>query len=498
MVLILYNTIYIVSINNMKKLYIYLLFFVSILILSIFFYFASQQGKLRKFIKEKSYLGYQKKEVKRLISRNNLFLEELKFYSDFYLENVRPLIKEISFKKIDEQNLKFRNTNLNLEFFKTDILLNGKFGDARATGYLAQHDDKILLFTGDAILSYFSISDLSSEIITSKVIDTNIMNLLPDKEIYSKWTKYQTKDSVKIFSDMRYEPSYMGQGINSILIDDNKIYFSASNKRMINNKECHNASFYSGDLNYEFIKFEELFVPDGCVQSPNKQQGGRIVKFNEKELIFSIGEWRIYEDKIELDNFNPQKDDNLFGKIILFNKENKEYKILAKGLRNPQGLYFDSENNSIVITDHGPRGGDELNIIYNKDKNKIPNFGWPIASYGVPYSPNEKRKFTTHKNFSEPIYYFPDSVGVSQVVKVPNKFIDSQFQSYFVVSMGGDSIEEGDMSIHYFEFDNEKVVKHETYPIYQRIRDILYVEDQNFYLLFFENNSSIGVLRLSE
>ena len=146
----------------MKKKYLYFLSFASILTfsISIFFYFFSQQGEIRKFIKENLYLDYQKREVERLITQNNILLEKLKFYSDFYSENVRPLIKEISFKKIDEQNLKFRNTNLNLEFFKTDILLNGKFGGARATGYLAQHEDKIFLFTGDAILSYFSVSDL--------------------------------------------------------------------------------------------------------------------------------------------------------------------------------------------------------------------------------------------------------------------------------------------------------------------------------------------------
>jgi len=481
----------------MKRLYILILSFISIITLLVFFYpVLNSNNEFRKFIKENLYFDYQKREVKRLISRNNLYLENLKIYSDFYLETVRPLIKEIDFKKIDEQNFKIKNTKLNLEIFKTDKLLNGKFQGAKATGYLAQHEDKIFLYTGDAILSYFSISDLSSEIFTSKVIDTNIMNLLPHKEIYSRWNKYQKHDGLKVFSDMRMEPSFVGQGINSILINDNKIYFSASNKRIINNKECYNVSFYSGDLKYDFVKFEELFVPKGCVQNPNKQQGGRIVKFNKEELIFSIGEWRIYEDEVELENFDPQKNDNLFGKIVLFDEKNKKYKILAKGLRNPQGLHFDSENKTIVITDHGPKGGDEINILYNE--NKIPNFGWPVASYGVPYSKFEKRKHTTHKNFSEPVYYFPDSVGVSQVVKVPNKFIDSKFSSYFVVSMGGNSIEEGDMSIHYFEFDNKNVVKHETYPVYQRIRDILYVEDQNFYLLFFETDSSIGVLRLSE
>ena len=180
----------------MNKSYKYIVFLVLILSLSIFFYFFSQQGNLRQSIKEGLYLDYQKREVFRLIERNNFYLEWLKKYSDFYVKNVRPLIKEINFKKVDEQNFQIKNTNLNLDFFKTDILLNGKFGGARATGYLAQHEDKIFLFTGDGILSYFSISDLSSKIITSKVIDTNIMSLLPDEEIYSQWSKYQTKDSV--------------------------------------------------------------------------------------------------------------------------------------------------------------------------------------------------------------------------------------------------------------------------------------------------------------
>ena len=47
------------------------------------------------------------------------------------------------------------------------------------------------------------------------------------------------------------------------------------------------------------------------------------------------------------------------------------------GHRNPQGLLFDKQNNIILSSEHGPTGGDEINIITENS-----NYGWPIASYG--------------------------------------------------------------------------------------------------------------------
>ena len=65
-------------------------------------------------------------------------------------------------------------------------------------------------------------------------------------------------------------------------------------------------------------------------------------------------------------------------KIILINKDTKITQYW-KGLRNPQGLYYDKNNNIILSTDHGPQGGDEININLNPDNMKI----WlPIAYTG--------------------------------------------------------------------------------------------------------------------
>ena len=55
--------------------------------------------------------------------------------------------------------------------------------------------------------------------------------------------------------------------------------------------------------------------------------------------------------------------------------------IWALGVRNPQGLVYDTVTDRLWETEHGPRGGDELNII-----RKGANYGWPLATYGINYS----------------------------------------------------------------------------------------------------------------
>ena len=108
------------------------------------------------------------------------------------------------------------------------------------------------------------------------------------------------------------------------------------------------------------------------------------------------------------------------------------------GHRNPQGLYYNKNNNFLLEAEHGPEGGDEINLIeFNNDK--IPNYGWAISSYGEHYggknaSFNKKKylKYPLHKshseyNFIEPVIYFNPSIGISQIVGLDNdnSYVDS-------------------------------------------------------------------------
>ena len=104
-----------------------------------------------------------------------------------------------------------------------------------------------------------------------------------------------------------------------------------------------------------------------------------------KKILFTIGDYRSNRiKKIPL----AQDENSIFGKTLLIDLETKEYKIIfTKGHRNPQRLYYDKQDNIIVSTEHGPYGGDEINIL------KIgKNYGWPIASYGEKYPKFDNKK----------------------------------------------------------------------------------------------------------
>ena len=171
------------------------------------------------------------------------------------------------------------------------------------------------------------------------------------------------------------------------------------------------------------------------------------------------------------------------------------------GHRNAQGLYYDSKNDLIVSTEHGPRGGDEININKNLDNSKIENYGWPIASYGKHYDKFTKPALLkSHKDFGfeEPIKYYNPAIGISEIIKIPSSFNKSFINDFFVGAMGRLAWE-GDLSIHHIRFDKNfnKIIFEEIIPIGERVRDIIYIEEKKIVLLVLENSPAIGILKIS-
>ena len=86
------------------------------------------------------------------------------------------------------------------------------------------------------------------------------------------------------------------------------------------------------------------------------------------------------------------------------------------GHRNAQGLFYfkDEQNEYIINSEHGPKGGDEVNIS-SLNINRIHNFGWPISSYGVNYDGTNPYK-PSHKDYGydEPFVNFT-SIGISEI-----------------------------------------------------------------------------------
>lgn len=142
--------------------------------------------------------------------------------------------------------------------------------------------------------------------------------------------------------------------------------------------------------------------------------GSRIVFDREGYLYFSIGE------RGERD-INPQDITRDCGKIYRLNddgtipKDNpfvdsKDAKkaIWSYGHRNPQGMEIHPETKDIWTHEHGPKGGDEINII-----RKGKNYGWPIITYGKNYSGTTITNQTEKKGMEQPLHYWDPSIAPS-------------------------------------------------------------------------------------
>jgi len=82
--------------------------------------------------------------------------------------------------------------------------------------------------------------------------------------------------------------------------------------------------------------------------------------------------------------------------------------IYSLGHRNVQGVAYDAEANMLWAHEHGPRGGDELNIIKAGE-----NYGWPIATKGTDYQGARISPFESYENMADPIHNWTPSIAPS-------------------------------------------------------------------------------------
>ena len=432
--------------------------------------------KLEDLVKQKDYIIIQKD--------NRLDILYDKFVKKKFFE-----IEKIEFKNFtDREILEIEPLKLKLKIYQNDLLFDGKNLGALSSGYLADFNNDIVISSGYQFF-YFNINDLEKDKFTANKISSNLRNLLnnSDFEKVQKNIKKNPPDR---------EISKAGFGIKDIAIIDDNLYLSYTN---LLTDECYNTSILVAKYNNKFLKFEKFFEPNECVKKNNEYglftpyiAGGRIIDFNSNEILFSTGTFN-YRD-------HAQNKENVFGKILSINKKNKDYKIISMGHRNPQGLFFDKSKNVLVSTEHGPMGGDEVNI-NNNLAGDIENFGWPISSYGGHYKYHiANKKAPLHKShseygFIEPIHFFTPSIGISEVIKIPSNFNKNFTNDFFVTSLGQD-VREGDMSIHHFRFDDsyEKILELNQIKINERIRDIIYVERINKVLVWLETSGSLGLI----
>ncbi len=159
---------------------------------------------------------------------------------------------------------------------------------------------------------------------------------------------------------------------------------------------------------------EVLFTAKSEHYSSSGQHfGSRIVFDKQGYLYFTVGDRGKRKLAQSLDTPN--------GKIHRIHKDgaipkdnpylNSAYpSIYTYGNRNPQGLAMHPVTGQIWSAEHGPRGGDELNVI-----RKGANYGWPEISYGINYIGTELTPYVRKEGMQQPAYYWRPSIAVSNI-----------------------------------------------------------------------------------
>jgi len=414
-----------------KKILLITLIFLSSLILLLFF-FKTDLYQTKQFLKRNT--------DPRLFSILQLFGDidrsSKKLNNDYnvvFLPQTQFL--DLSFKKIKLKNY-FQEGN------EAGYAAHLK-QKVRQTFYIDHYENKIFLLTSEGQIFY---NDYS------KIISDNKLNPI--------------KSNLKIETAL------------DLFINDDKIYISG----VIKKEQCFLLNLYHANIsNLNNLEFDEIFSSKECAKK--KIQSGKIAKIYGKNSLLLSTAADLLVNKDQSDP-KPQDDNSIYGKILEIDLDNKNYKIFSKGHRNVLGLF--SDKNIILATENGPRGGDEINkIMLNK------NYGWDKVSYGYKYKSSEPYSNLHEENgFIEPIYAFIPSIGISQIVKIDDNFSKNWDNNFLIASLNGNHL-------YRIKFDKEfeKVFFIEEIYIGERIRDLIFLKEENVILLALESSGSLGILK---
>lgn len=160
--------------------------------------------------------------------------------------------------------------------------------------------------------------------------------------------------------------------------------------------------------------------------------------------------------------------------------------VFSLGHRNPQGLAIHPQTGDIWAHEHGPRGGDEVNILHAGA-----NYGWPLASHGAEYiSGRPVSDDRSLPGMVDPVHVWIPSIAPSGMAFYTGDVFEAWQGDLFVGALAGQSLVR-------LEIENSRVVGEERLleGEYGRIRDVRQGPDGSIYLLIDDDDGSI--LRLT-
>ena len=255
--------------------------------------------------------------------------------------------------------------------------------------------------------------------------------------------------------------------IHPNFINNNYVYVCFSDFLPENKNKSFTSIIRAELKNNKLIKVQTVYKADKRFYSKSNVHYGSRLAFDDKNyLFFSIGD-RGNRDQAQLlttpnGKIHRLNDDGSIPKDNPFvNHPSAQKSIWTYGNRNPQGLTIDKKKSSVFSAEHGPKGGDELNII---EKGK--NYGWPEITYGINYIGTRITKYTHKEGMEQPITHWTPSIAVCGIDFYDNNVFTNWQNNLLVTSLKFENL-------YRLEIKDRKVIEQELiYSTGSRVRDV--------------------------
>jgi glucose/arabinose dehydrogenase len=283
-------------------------------------------------------------------------------------------------------------------------------------------------------------------------------------------------------------------GLLDVIIDksyaqNNTVYFCFA-ERTAGGGRTAVARAKLNDANGRLDDVKIIFRQEGPLSSGN-HYGCRIVQANDGNLFVTLGEHFNYRNE-------AQNLGNHLGKLIRIapdgsvpsdnpfaGRGDAKPEIWSYGHRNEQGLAINPASGDLWEIEHGPRGGDEVNII-----GKGKNYGWPVIGYGIDYSGAKIHESTAREGMEQPIKYWVPSIAPSGMAFYTAKLFPKWTGSLFTGALAGKMLVR--LSLNGNTVTGEERL---LQNLNERIRDVRQGPDGALWLL--TDNSAGRILRVS-
>ena len=298
-------------------------------------------------------------------------------------------------------------------------------------------------------------------------------NLIVSDRNGSLWLvdyKEKSKNQIRGVPNVRYK----GQGglldveIHPDFINNNYIYIGFTDYLNSKKNRTFTSIIRARLKNISLTDQKIIYKADDTFYDNSTIHYGTRIVFDDKGfLYFSIGDRgkRNQAQLLEYPNGKIHRlnaDGSIPSDNPFFENNNAIKSIWTFGNRNPQGLAMHPASSILFETEHGPRGGDELNILSSGK-----NYGWPEITYGKNYSGTTITKYTHKEGMEQPVIHWTPSIAVCGIDFYDGELFNNWKNNLLVSSLKFERLYRLEID------DDDKVIDQEIiYKAGSRIRDV--------------------------